>query len=140
MSFESLTRHTAYIIRFTVSEDTDEWLQPEPSETLHATVKMHVEPRQTPLGRTGGVEEPFTHDVGGTVNDGTMYMLPTDVTAADRVQHVRADCIAAGFADCSLDDVTYRVMQARDGAGRGHHLEIDVRLIGPEAEEVGISG
>ena len=55
---------------------------------------------------------------GATITDTKIYLEPTDVLAADRIRLA---------ADTS--GPYYEITGVRDAAGRGHHLELDARLV-----------
>jgi head-tail adaptor len=116
MSFGSLLRHTVTIKRVTLGS-VDEFGQPSQTWNDLATVRALIQPR---AGRTtGGLpEELNTSGTGAQITDHIAFMRVTDVTAADRL-------VESGR--------TFQIMQVRDGGGQDHHLEVDCRLIEPEA-------
>jgi head-tail adaptor len=55
---------------------------------------------------------------GATMTDTVIYLLPTDVLAADRIR-LAAD----------TNGPYYEIIGVRDAAGHGHHYELDARLV-----------
>ena len=121
--FDALLRHTVTIVRYSQGAP-DEYGQPARTPSDLATVKALIQPRGTRLGG-GQSEEIVTHGGGTEVTDHTIFMRPTDITAADEI---RADDAGVHTGK------TFGVLLVRDEGGQGHHLAIDVRLVQPEVE------
>lgn len=121
VAFDRHLRHTLTIVRLAPdNSDLDDYGQPTTTSTDLATVRCRIDPKTNPMGRTGGVEESLSQDVGAQLNDFTIYMRQTDITPADILR--------------DANGVQYRVMQVRDGGGAGHHYEVDVRRLTPDLE------
>lgn len=114
MSFADRLIHRLTIVRETDTGAVDDYGQPIRTPADLATVRGLVQPKAIR-------EVELTNNAGVVVGDHTIYLLPTDITAADRVK----------FAD-PADTRRYEVTGVRDAAGIGHHLEVDARLIGSE--------
>ena len=82
-----------------------------------ATVPARVEPKDRPID-TRTIEEPLSTWEGTSINDFIVFMRSTDVTAFDSLT--------------DADGVDYKILQVRNAAAEGHHLELDVRRIDPE--------
>ena len=76
-----------------------------------ATVAGSIQPRKA-------TEVALQSQGGATMTDTVVYLMPTDVLAADRI---RPAVDTAG--------PWYEITGVRDAAGRGHHLELDARLV-----------
>lgn len=112
VAFDRMLRHTVTIRRATAGS-LDDYGQPSRTYADVATVPALVQPKTARFG--GGQTEEITTYSGGTqVTDHTIFMRPTDVSAADQVVE---------------GDRTFEVLLVRDEAGQDHHLALDVRLI-----------
>lgn len=124
-AFDRLLNTTVAIKRTsdTGSLDTegDDYGHKEQTTATVATVAARIEPKASPMGTQGGVQEPTTTWEGTTINDFVVFMRPADVTPFD------------SLTDADGND--YKILQVRDAAGDGHHYEIDVRKIDPEPED-----
>ena len=76
-----------------------------------ATVAGSVQPKTA-------TEVALQNQGGATMTDTVIYLLPTDVLAADRIR-LTAD----------TNGPYYEITGARDAAGHGHHYELDARLV-----------
>jgi head-tail adaptor len=116
MSIERRFVHRLLIQRATSGAE-DSYGQPSRTWSTLATVDGLVavkSAREVALLSQGGAE----------VSDFTIFVLPTDVTAADRVRLV------------PFDGRVFEITGIRDPAPTGHHLELDARAISPAAETV----
>lgn len=119
MSFASLLRQSLVIERRAPAmiagtpptPQLDGYHQPVSSWGTLATVAGSIQPKSA-------LEVAIQSQGGATMTDTIIYLLPTDVTAADRIR-LAADT-AGPF---------YEITGVRDAAGRGHHLELDARLV-----------
>lgn len=102
----SRLRHTVTIQRATEGA-RDTYGVPAQTWSDLATVRAWVQPNSR--------SESDDVTQGGPVDAGfTAFMLPTDVRESDRLRW------GAG---------TYQVRSVTDPAGKGHHLELDLRLV-----------
>jgi SPP1 family predicted phage head-tail adaptor len=109
MISSALLRHTLVIERATAGTE-DERGMPAQTWTALATVRGSVQPRSA--------REMAQLSQGGPVaSDLTIYLLPTDVKAADRI---RFD---------PDDGLRFQVDGVRDAAGAGRHLELDAHVV-----------
>jgi head-tail adaptor len=114
MPIAARLRHRLAILRLTPGVE-DERGVPAQTWTVLATVRGWVQPR---VGKRDSVTEGGDHTQGGPVtSDHTVFLLPTDVRAADVV---RFD---------PDDGRRYEITGLRDAGGRGRHLELDARLV-----------
>lgn len=121
--FGAQLRHTVTIRRFTAGA-TDEYGQPSRTPSDLATgVKALIQPKPSRMGG-GQPEEPTTFGAGTQITDHTVFLRPTDVTAADEIVATDAG-VHTGR--------TFEILLVKDAGGQNHHLELDVRLIYPEA-------
>lgn len=118
MAIGDRLRHTLTIQRATDGE-LDEDRQPVRTWADLATVRGHVSPKSVR-------EVALLTDAGAVIADHTAFLLPTDVREADRILH---DASACPVAPVDYPDSTYHVRGVRDGAGVGHHLEVDVSRV-----------
>jgi hypothetical protein len=115
MSFANRLIHSLLIVRHTVQTDVngdpllDENGMPLTTDSTTA-VKGLVQPKSAR-------EVALISQGGAVVSDHTIYMLPTDITAADLITFDPDDGRA------------YEIRGVRDAAGIGHHLEIDARMV-----------
>lgn len=86
----------------------DDHRNPEIAWSDVATVAAWVQPRKLRVNYETEVPD-GTAQGGAVVSDHTIFMLPTDVTAADIIVH--------GAQLYAIDGI-------RDAGGKGHHLEI----------------
>jgi head-tail adaptor len=114
VAFDRLLRHTVTISRAALGS-LDEYGQPSRTYADVATVPALVQPKPS-RSVGGGAEESTTYFAGTQITDHTVFLRPTDVTAADRIVH---------------GDDTFEVLLVKDAGGQDHHLELDVRLIEP---------
>ena len=89
----------------------DEYGQPVYAWATLATVAGTIQPKSA-------TEVALQSQAGATMTDTVIYLMPTDVVAADRI---RLDADASG--------PYYEITGVRDAAGRGDHLELDARLV-----------
>lgn len=66
------------------------------------------------------------NQTGVVVADHRIYTAPTDVTTGDSIVHDATLCPVV----TDLPDGTFHVVFAPDGAGAGHHTELEAKLVG----------
>ena len=124
-AFDRLLNTTVTIWRTSDSgsldSEGDDYGKAAQATTEVATVAARIEPKMSPMGTQGGVQEPLSTWEGTSVNDSTVFMRIADVTAFDSLT--------------DADGNAYKILQVRDAAGQVHHYEIDVRKIDPEPAE-----
>lgn len=102
----------------------DEYGQPVRADvTIGSNVAAGIQPksaRELAAISQAGIAE-STHKV---------YMLPRLVTTADTIVHDPDDCPLS----VDLPAARYLVTGVPDAAGAGHHLELDVRLLGSPSQ------
>ncbi len=112
MGFPELLTQTCAIDRFTASGPPGAYGEPAGS---WATLASGIACLKQPLtGRAVGKELVVGREA--RITDFVLFLLPRDVTAADRVVH-------AGE--------TYGIIVVKDPGGQGHHLELILELIKP---------
>ncbi|MFZ0324731.1 MAG: head-tail adaptor protein [Actinomycetes bacterium] len=89
----------------------DAYGQPARTYATLATVRGLVQPKTAQ-------EVALTNQAGAVISTHTIYLLPTDVTAADRIRFEPDD------------GRLFQLDGVRDVAGLGIHLELDARLVG----------
>lgn len=115
MSFADRLIHSLLIVRHTPTLDVDgnpvldENGMPTTTDSTTA-VKGLVQPKDAR-------EVALISQGGATVTDHTIYLLPTDVTAADLITFDPDD------------GRQYQIIGVRDEAGIGHHLAVDARMV-----------
>lgn len=104
----------------------DDYGQPlADTDTVAADVAAGIQPKT-------GRELAAQHQAGAVLGDTRIYLLPRDITTADAIYHDPAACPAP----IDLPAATYNLVAVRDAAGRGHHLEIDAKLVSnPQAAQ-----
>lgn len=124
-AFDRLLNTTVTIWRTSDAEqpdsEGDDYGHPDQDRTPIATVAARIEPKAQPMGRIGSPQEPTSTWEGTIINDFYVYCRPTDVAATDSLTD------AAGNE--------YKIIQVRNAAGHGHHLEIDCRRIVPDSAD-----
>jgi head-tail adaptor len=119
VSFDQLLTDTLVIERTSVTmiagtpptPELDDYGQPVYSWATLRTVAGLIQPKtatEVALQSQGGAE----------MTDTVIYLEPTDVLASDRI-HRMAD----------MPGPYYEITGVRDPGGRGHHLELDCRLV-----------
>lgn len=121
-AFDDQLIHSVTIRRATQGAE-DDYGQPALTWADLATVQALIQPRNTRLGG-GQAEELTTHGGGTSITDHNIFLRPTDITSADEVYATDAG---------TYTGKTFEVILVRDAGGQGHHLEVSVRLIEPEA-------
>jgi len=102
-------------------EDLDEYGQPERTFVQLEAVKGLPQPKSAR-------EKALISQAGVALSDFTIYLLPTDLTNADRIRHSAADCPVPAPAD--LPDAIFELKGLpRNAAGIGHHLEVDCLFV-----------
>lgn len=107
---DALLRHRLVIERATDGA-LDDYGQPARTYATLATVRGLVQPKTTR-------EMELVNQAGPVASTHTIYLLPTDVRAADRI---RLD---------PDDGRRFELDGVRDAAGQAHHLECDAQLVG----------
>jgi hypothetical protein len=87
-----------------------------------------------PLASVKGLPQPksarekaLISQAGVALSDYTVYLFPTDLTSADRIRHVAAEC---AVADADLPDAIFELTgMPRNAAGIGHHFEVDCLFV-----------
>jgi head-tail adaptor len=97
----------------------DDHGQPVVTDTVIATVAAGIQPKSAR-------ELAQLNQAGVASSTHSIYLLPTDVSTADRIVHVASACPLT----VDLPDGTYQVIGVPDAAGAGHHLELDAQLVG----------
>lgn len=120
--FDAQLKHTVTIRRATQGA-LDDYGQPTLTWSDLATVKALIQPRNQRLGG-GQTEELTTHGGGTSITDHNIFMRSTDLTTADEI-------VATDAGSYTGD--TFEVLLVRDAGGQGHHLEVSVRHITPNA-------
>lgn len=120
MSFAGLLRHKLIIERpyqvFDAGDPAlDDYGQPVRQYETLAHVRGLVQPRSA--REQAAREVALVSQAGAAISDHTIFLLPTDLTTADRIRYDPDD------------GRSYEVMSIRDGGGQGHHLEVGARLI-----------
>ena len=110
MPLEERLRHTVVIERATKGARNEQGIPAETWAAL-ATVKGWLQPR-----RRRELVEPSSG--GAVVGDYRLWLMPTDITEADRV-------VVSG-TDLGRYDGTYSIEGIVDPAGKGQHLELGV--------------
>lgn len=109
MSFDDQLIHRLVIERATDGA-VDEYNQPSRTWAALAAVPGLVQPKTVR-------ELAQLNEAGAVVSTETIYLRPTDVLESDRI---RFD---------PDDGRRYQIDGIRDAAGRGHHLELDCRMV-----------
>lgn len=131
MSFGSRLTHTVTVVRSSTSgdpDDDDDYGQPTETEGTHATIKAAIQP----MSQREAAEAVLTTQAGATVADHRIYIFPMDITTGDAIVHEAQSCPMRP----DLPDSRYEITGVPDAAGLGHHLELDVKLIGG----IGVAG
>lgn len=111
MSFAALLNERVVIERVTPGAE-DEWGNPALEWATLATVDGSVQPKSA-------TEVALQSQGGAEITTHVIYLLPTDITGADRVR-----------LEADAEGPYYQLTgKPRDAAGRGHHLECDAREI-----------
>lgn len=110
MGFAELLTQTCTIRRFTASGSPGNYGEPLGSFGDLATGVACL--KQPLTGRTVGKELVVGREA--RITDFVLFLLPRDVTAADRVVHTGE---------------TYNVIVVKDPGGQGHHLELILELV-----------
>lgn len=109
MSFDSLLVHDLVIRRMASTGTLDDWGQPVTAVADVAEVRGNVQPRAVR-------EMALASQAGVPVGDHVAFLRPLEGIAQD----------------CWIEyaGARYDIVGIRDAAGRGHHLEIDLRRVG----------
>lgn len=109
MSFDSLLIHSLVIKRNASSGTLDDYGQPVTAPATVAEVRGAIQPRSVR-------EMALASQAGVPVGDHVAFMRP----------------LAGLASDCWIEHASgrYDIVGIRDAAGRGHHLEIDLRRVG----------
>lgn len=126
MPIGSRLTHTVAIKRTTDTGAFDDYNQPIVTESTLATVKAAIQPRTAD-------EMAAVSQAGAGFGDHVIFMLPTDVTGADAIEHDQGDCPLTS----DLPTLRFEIDGIRNAAGLGHHLEIDARLVQAEQDVTG---
>jgi head-tail adaptor len=89
----------------------DDYGQPVYAWATLSTIAGSIQPKSA-------TEVALQSQAGATMTDTIIYLEPTDVLAADRIRRV-----------AEATGPYYEITGVRDAAGRGHHLELDARLV-----------
>ena len=125
MSFASLLDHTVTLVR-QVGATEDDYGHAETVATDMDTLAASIQPKSAR-------ERAQFSQAGIPVSDHTIFLFPVDIRTGDYLRHTAADCAKPAGVD--LPDGRYEVTAVPDAAGRGHHLEVDARLISERAIE-----
>lgn len=128
MSFASLLDHRVYISRDVSTGADDEWGQPTTVVEVSGPFAASIQPKRVR-------EVALVSSAGANIGEYTIFMQPRRVSAADAIIHDESACGKPGASD--YPDLRFEVTGVRNAAGRGHHLEVDARLIG---ETTGVAG
>lgn len=109
MPIESMLDQPLVIERSTEGAENDRG-QPALTWATLATVHGLIQPRTA-------FKVPQANQAGATVVTHVIYLLPTDVTTADRIRREPDD------------GDRFQLTGIRDAAGRGHHLECDAYVV-----------
>lgn len=109
MGFDTLLIHRLAIERATEGA-VDDQNMPAQTWTTLAEVAGLIQPKSA-------LETRQLNEAGVVVSTHTIYLRPTDITAADRIRAVTGP------------PGTYQLDGIRDAAGMGHHLEIDAQMV-----------
>lgn len=97
----------------------DDYGQPVRNEQTLIAVKGRIEPKDARFTS----EQPLISQAGVILADHTIYLLPMDLTTADRIRREPDD------------GLRFEVVAIRDAGGQHHHLEVDAHVVeGPELE------
>lgn len=119
MSYTSLLDHEVQLVRTTETGE-DDYGQAETSETTVGTARAAI---QTKSAR----EVAALHEAGASVSDYTIFLeVAAGATTADALVHDPALC-PQSVGDLPLS--RFELSGVRNAAGRGHHLELDARLV-----------
>jgi head-tail adaptor len=118
MSFGSRLTHTVSIVRKADAHTLNDYGQPVTSDTVIATVKAAIQPRQAS-------EQAATSQAGPAIADYVIFMFPTDLSTADAIFHDRTVCPLVR----DLPTARFELQGVPNAAGLGHHLEVQARLI-----------
>jgi len=124
VSFASLLDHTVAIHRDRATTSDDDYGQPVTALEVGELFPAAIQPK-------GVREVALISQAGAPIGDYTIYCRPRLVVAADAIVHATALCPKPDAED--LPTVRFEVTGVRNAAGRGHHLEIDARLVGLDA-------
>ena len=147
MSFDSLLQHRVTLERMTVQMvdadtrvtrefggDVVEWAP------IATDVACQVQALRTIQRQLR--EVPTTDGAGVDVGDFRIYMRPRDITTADRLYFDDlSDWEDAGVYGAT-EDTRLEILAIKNAGGRGHHLELEARLIAAPAiavEEAAVS-
>lgn len=118
-------RHRVSILRQVPTLDVlgdavlDDYGQPESqTDAVASDVAAGIQPR-------GAREIAALHEAGAVVSDTRIYLQDFALRTADAIHHDPAACPASP----DLPEATYNVVNLRDAAGAGRHVEADARLL-----------
>lgn len=126
MPIGSRLEHRVTIVRESETGTLDDYGQPVTSAAVLATVQAAIQPRSAE-------EQAAVSQAGAAVSDHVIYLLPTDVTTADYISHDPVTCPMTS----DLPDARFEITGVPNAAGRGHHLEVEARLVSAPAEAEG---
>lgn len=125
MSFAARLTHTVSIIRQDKTGAESDYGHPVTEDQVLSTVKAAIQPRN-------GREADLVSQGGPAVGDHVIFLLPTDLTTADAILHDHLACPVTA----DMPSARFEIEVIRNAAGLGHHLEVDVTLVGsPQAAE-----
>jgi hypothetical protein len=123
MSLSGLLDHRVYVSRKVDGAD-DDYGHPVTTQEVGESFAAAIQPKS--------IREVVAIDQAGSpVGDWTLFFAPRVVTEADALIHDAAACPKVDTAD--LPTCRFEITGVRNAAGRGHHLEVDARLVGTSA-------
>jgi len=128
VSFAGLLDHRVYLKRDVALGPDDEWGQPTTTEEVSGPFNASIQPKRVR-------EVALVSQAGATIGEYTIFALPRRVRGGDAIIHDSAMCGLADDRD--YPTLRFEVTGVRNAAGRGHHLEIDAKLVG---ETSGVAG
>lgn len=119
MPIERFLTHRVSIVRHTDTLSEDDYGQPiRTTDTLASLVPAAIMPKSDR-------ELANVSEAGAALSDHKIYMLPRDITTADRIVHEAGVCPMV----VDLPDGVYEITGVPSASGAGHHLEIDAHRI-----------
>lgn len=124
MSLAAMLDHRVHIRRDADTGPDDDYGHPVTVAEIGETFAAAIQPK-------GAREVAALSQAGTPIGDFTLYLLPRRLTTADAIVHDSSGCPKPDAQD--LPDCRFEITGIRNAAGRGHHLEADVRMIGVTA-------